>query len=176
MYHWFGQKSVYCKCNISFKFWCVLSAWIDCLLLFHFLFLLLFLFFLRRSLCFFYRDDPPRRFISIMCSRPGPCRISSPSWNAFGQLVKLVHNTVRGSSSGWLLQKLEIWLHGKNLWTATEQQFSAWMRKGYENPGRISWVYTFSATLSSLRNWAKHDRYWLRPSTSAQLWWSFSRL
>ena len=29
----------------------------------------------------------------------------------------------------------------------------------------FSWVYTFSATLSSLRNWANNDRYWLRPNT-----------
>ena len=40
----------------------------------------------------------------------------------------------------------------------------------------FSWVYTFSATLSSLRNWANNDRYRLRPSTPAQLCWSFSRL
>ena len=30
--------------------------------------------------------------------------------------------------------------------------------------------------ISSLRNWANHDRYRLRPSTPAQLCWSFSRL
>ena len=30
--------------------------------------------------------------------------------------------------------------------------------------------------LSSLRNWANHDRYRLRPSTPAQLCWSSSRL
>ena len=39
----------------------------------------------------------------------------------------------------------------------------------------FNWVYTFSATLSSLRNWANHDRYRLRPSTPAQLCWSSSR-
>ena len=38
------------------------------------------------------------------------------------------------------------------------------------------WVYTFSAMLSSLRNWANHNRYRLRPSTPAQLCWSSSRL
>ena len=38
------------------------------------------------------------------------------------------------------------------------------------------WVYTFSATLSSLRNWANNDRYRLRPSTPAQLCWSSSKL
>ena len=40
----------------------------------------------------------------------------------------------------------------------------------------FSWVYTFSVTLSSLRNWANNDRYRLRPSTPAQLCWSSSRL
>jgi len=40
----------------------------------------------------------------------------------------------------------------------------------------FSWLYTFSATLSSLRNWANNDRYRLRPSTPAQLCWSSSRL
>ena len=39
-----------------------------------------------------------------------------------------------------------------------------------------SWVYTFSAMLSCLRNWANHDRYRLRPSTPAQQCWSSSRL
>ena len=38
------------------------------------------------------------------------------------------------------------------------------------------WVYTFSAMLSSLRNWANHDRYRVWPSTPAQLCWSSSRL
>ena len=40
----------------------------------------------------------------------------------------------------------------------------------------FSWVYTYSATLSSLRNWANNDRYRLRPSIPAQLCWSSSRL
>ena len=40
----------------------------------------------------------------------------------------------------------------------------------------FSWVYTSSATLSSLRNWANNDRYRLRPSTPAQLCWFSSRL
>ena len=40
----------------------------------------------------------------------------------------------------------------------------------------FSWVYTLSATLSSLRNSANNDRYRLRPSTRAQLCWSSSRL
>ena len=41
---------------------------------------------------------------------------------------------------------------------------------------QFNWVYTFSAMLNSLRNWANHDRYQLRPSTPTQLCWSSSRL
>ena len=40
----------------------------------------------------------------------------------------------------------------------------------------FSWDYTFSATLSSLRNWANNDRYRLRPSTPTQLRYSSRRL
>jgi len=40
----------------------------------------------------------------------------------------------------------------------------------------FSWVYTFSAMLCSLRNWANNERYRLRPSTPAQLCWSSSKL
>jgi len=58
--------------------------------------------------------------------------------NLWSQLVSLVHNSARGCSSGWFLQELEIWLLGTKLWTATEQQLSAWMRKGYGNPSRVS--------------------------------------
>ena len=39
----------------------------------------------------------------------------------------------------------------------------------------FSWFYIFSALLSSLLNWANHDRYRLRPSTPARLCWSSSR-
>ena len=40
----------------------------------------------------------------------------------------------------------------------------------------FSWFYIFSALLSSLLNWANHDRYRLRPSTPARLCWSSNRL
>ena len=59
-----------------------------------------FSFLLPRSLCFFYTENPPRRF-SIICSRPAPWRISSPSWNASGQLVKLCT-----PQCVWLLKRL----------------------------------------------------------------------
>jgi len=50
---------------------------------------------LPRSLCFFYRENPPRRFfISIICSRPA-------SLNASGQLVKLCTQ-----QCAWLLKRL----------------------------------------------------------------------
>jgi len=58
--------------------------------------------------------------------------------------------------------------------TSKQKQLSAWMRQIYGNPGKasFSWVYTFSVMFSSLRNWANHDRYRLRPSTRAELCWS----
>ena len=112
-----------------------------------FVVVVVFLFFLPQSLCFFYRDDPPRRFFYIICSRPAPWRISSPSWNAYGQLVKLVHNSACGSSSGWFLQKFEIWLLGTKLWTATEQQLSAWMRKGLWKIGQSFILAGFTLSL-----------------------------
>jgi len=42
--------------------------------------LLLFSLLLPRSLSFFYKENPPRRIFSIICSRPAPWKISSPSW------------------------------------------------------------------------------------------------
>jgi len=43
-----------------------------------------------------------------------------------------------------------------------------WCERVRETGFHFSRVYTFSAMLSSLRNWANHDRYRLRPSTIAQ--------
>jgi len=60
-----------------------------------------FSFLLPRSLCFFYKEYPPRRFFSIICSRLAPWRISSPSWNASVQLVKLCT-----PQCAWLLKRL----------------------------------------------------------------------
>ena len=54
-----------------------------------------------RGLCFFYRKKSPRRFFSITCSRPAPWRISSPSWNASRQLLKLCTQ-----QCAWLLKRL----------------------------------------------------------------------
>ena len=118
--------------------WFACMNWLFIAVSFLLLLFSLFFFLLLWSLCFFYGDDSPRRFFSIICSGPAPWRISSPSWNASGQLVKLVHNSARGSSCGWFLQKLKIWLLGTKLRTATEQQLSAWMRKRYRNLGRGS--------------------------------------
>ena len=94
-------------------------------------------------------------------------------------LWSFVHHSAYGSPSGWLLQKWENWPSlGTKIWTATEQQLSAWMRKVMETRAEFhfSLVYTFSTTLSSVRNWANNDRYRLRPSTPMQLCWSSSRL
>jgi len=134
---------------------------------------------LPRSVSFFCRENPPRRFFSIICNRPAHWRISAPSWMLLHNLCSVVHHSALGSSSGWFLQKLEIWhLLGTKLRTVTEQQLSAWKWKGYGSwtEFHFSWVYTFSVMLSFLQNWAIHDRYWLRPSTPTQLCWSSSRL
>jgi len=126
---------------------------------------------LPRSLCFFYRENPPRRFfISIICSRPAPL-------NASGQLVKLCTQQCAPQAAGFcrswrfdcLAQNYEL-LQNNNCLLGCERVMET--RAEFH----FSWVYTFSAMLSSLRNWANHDRYRLPPSTPAQLCWSPSRL
>ena len=108
---------------------------------------------------FLLQRNPPRRIFYIICSRPAPWRISSPSWNAFGQLVKLctMYTTVRGSSSRWswrfhflLAQNYELLQSNNSLLgcqrvVETREEF------------HFSWVYAFSAMLSSLGNWANHE-------------------
>ena len=105
--------------------------------------------------------------------------VPSPSCNASAQLVKLC-TTVRmtpqaagfsrsGRIDFLLAQKYELLQSNSRLLGCkrvmeTRAEF------------HFSWVYTFSSTLSSLRNWANNDRYQLRPSTPAQLCWSSSRL
>ena len=105
--------------------------------------------------------------------------VSSPSWNASAQLVKLCT-----PQCAWLLKRLAFaevgeltssWHKNMNCYRATVVCLDA---KGLWKPGHshFSWIYTFSAALSSLRNWANNGRYRLRPSTPAQLCWSSRRL
>ena len=66
-------------------------------------------------------------------------KLRGSAWNASAQLVKLCT-----PQCAWLLKRLAFqkWKNwppfGTKLWTATEKQSSAWMRKGYGNPGRVS--------------------------------------
>jgi len=126
----------------------------------------------------FFRENAPKIFFSILCSRPVPledfCTIMLLyNWWSF------VHHSAYDSSRNWPLRKLENWLLlGTQIRSAAEQQLSAWMRYGYGNPGRFhfSWVYTFSVMLSSMRNCKPRQIPRLRTSTPAQLCWSSSRL
>jgi len=105
--------------------------------------------------------------------------VSSPSWNASAQLVKICT-----PQCAWLLKRMAFaevgeltstWHKNMNCYRVTVVCLDAkWLWK----PGQFhfSWVYTFSAMLRCLRNWANNDRYRLRPSTPAQLCWSSSRL
>jgi len=157
-----------------------LRAWIDCLLLFHFLlYLLLFsLFLLQRSLSF-----------AGKMRQEG----SSPSYAAGWRLGGFLHHhemlldnlwslytTVRvalqaaGLCRSWridflLAQKYEL-LQSNSRLLGYEKVMETWAEFHF------IWVYALSAVLSSLRNWANHDRYRLRPNTPAQLCWSSSRL
>jgi len=117
---------------------------------------------------------------------------SSPSYAAGRRLVGFLHHhemlldnlwslytTVRvapqaaGFCRRWrfdfLAQNYEL-LQSNNCLLGCERVMETWAEFHF------SWVYTFSAMLSSLRNRANHDRYRLRPSTPAQLCWSSSRL
>ena len=107
-----------------------------------------FSFWLPRSLCFFYRENPSRRFfISIICSRSAPWRISSPSWNASGQLVKL-----RTQQCAWLLKRLVFvevgdltyWHKTKNYYRATIVCLDA---KGLWKPGQSFILAEFTLSL-----------------------------
>jgi len=110
--------------------------------------------------------------------RPG---VSSPSWNASAQLVKLC--TLQ---CAWLLKRLARFCRGGRIDLLLAQKYELLQSNsrllGCERvmetwaDFHLSWVYTFFATLSSLRNWANNDRYRLRPSTPVQLYWSSSRL
>jgi len=152
---------------------------IDCLLLFNFpLYLLLFSpFLLPRSLYFAGKMRQEGSSTSYAAGRH--LGVSSQSWNDSAQLVKLctpqcawlqAAGFCRSGRIDFLLaQKYEL-LQSNNRLLGCERVMEA--RAEFH----FSWVYTFSITLSSLRNWANNDRYRLRHSTPAQLCWSSSRL
>ena len=116
-----------------------LRVWIDCLLLFRFpLYLLPFyLFLLPRSLSF--QGKCAKKVVLHHMQQAGALEFLHHHEMLLHNLWSFVHHSPHGSSSGWLLQKWENWPHlGTKIGTATEQQSSAWMRKGYGNPDRVS--------------------------------------
>ena len=98
-----------------------------------------------RGLCFFYRENPPRRF-SIICSRPAPWRISSPSRSASGR-VKLCT-----PQYAWLLKRLVFaevgdltsWHKTTNCYRATIVCLDA---KGLWKPGKSFILAGFTLSL-----------------------------
>jgi len=97
-------------------------------------------------------------------------------------LWSFVHHSAHGSSSGWLAGfcrsgRIDLLLAQKyELLQSNSRLLGCERVMETRSEFHFSWVYTFSATLSSLWNWANNDRYRLRPSTPAQLCWSSSRL
>ena len=138
-----------------------------------------FSFLLPWSLSFFYRDDPPRRFFSSYAAGRRLGGFLHHHEMLLDNLWSFVHNSVRvapqaaGFCKSWrfdfLAQNYKL-LQSNNCLLGCERVMET--RAEFH----FSLVYTFSAMLSSLQNWANHDRYQLRPSTPVQLCWSSSRL
>jgi len=135
--------------------------------------------FFAAAVSFFCRENAPRRFFYITSNRPAPWRFFAimkclcTTCEALYTTVQMAPQAAGFCRSGridfLLAQKYELIqtnsrLLGCDRVMETRAEF------------HFSWVHTFSATLSSLRNWANNDRYRLRPSTPAQLCWSSSRL
>ena len=116
-----------------------LRVCIDCLLLFRFpLYLLPFYLFFCRGL-FLLQGKCAKKVVLHHMQQAGALEFLQHHETLLHNLWNFVHYSVHGSSSGWLLQMWENWLPlGTKIWTATEQQSSAWMPKGYGNPGRVS--------------------------------------
>jgi len=104
----------------------------------------------------------------------GQCAFSSPQ-------CCIIKNSAYSSKNGW---EVNTWFHQQmmTLLSKVKQTLIGYRCDNFSCRScatalfHFSWVYTFSAMLSSLRNRANHDRYRLRPSTPAQLCWSSSRL
>jgi len=134
--------------------------------------------FFAAAVSFFCKENAPRRLFYITCSRPAPWSFFT-IMKCFCTNCEALYTTVRMApqAAGFcgsgridlLAQKYEL-LQSNSRLLGCERVWK---------PGKsfiLAGVYTFSATLSSLRNWANYDRYRLRPSTPAQLCWSSSRL
>jgi len=135
--------------------------------------------FFAAAVSFFCRENAPRRLFYITCSRPAPWSFFT-IMKCFCTTCEALYTTVRmapqaagfcrsGRIDLLLAQKYEL-LQSNSRLLGCERAMETSAKFHF------SWVYTFSATLSSLRDWANNDRYRLRPSTPAQLCWSSSRL
>jgi len=137
---------------------------------------LLLLFWLPRPFCFaatLRQEVSPSSFVAGLC----PLRITAPCLSTSAPHVKLSPPHCTGPlkwlsfTEGW---KLAFSLHqNTNCYRANN------CLRGCKRETRaefhFSWVYTLSAMLSSLRNWANHDGHWLRLRITAQLCSSSSR-
>ena len=152
--------------------------WLFIAVSFSVVFVVVFSFF-AATVSFFCRQNAPRRFFYITCSRLAPWSFFT-IMKCFCTTCEALYTTVRmvpqaagfcrsGRIDFLLAQRYEL-LHSNSRLFGCERVMDT--RAEFH----FSWVYTFSATLSSLRNWANNDRYRLRPSTPAQLCWSSSRL
>jgi len=137
--------------------------------------------FFAAAVSFFCRENAPRRLFCITCSRPAPWSFFT-IMKCFCTTCEALYSTVRmapqaagfcrsGRIDLFLAQKYEL-LQSNSRLLGCERVMET--RAEFH----CSWVYTFSATLSSLRNWANNDteQTTLRPSTPTQLCWSSSRL
>ena len=130
--------------------------------------------FFAAAVSFFCRENAPRRLFYITCSRPAPwsfftfmkcfCTTCEALYTTLCMAPQAAGFCRSGRIDLLLEQKYELLQSNSRLLGCERAEF------------HFSWVYTFSATLSSLRNWANNDRYRLRPSTPAQLCWSSSRV
>ena len=156
-----------------------LRVWIDCLLLFRFpLNLLPFSLFCCRGL-FLLQGKCAKNVILHHMQQAGALEFLHQNEMLLHNLWSFAHHSAHGSSSGWLFRsgRIDLLLAQKYELLQTNSRLLGCERVMETRAEfHFSWVYTFSATLSSLRNWANNDRYRLWPSTPAQLCWSSSRL
>ena len=138
-----------------------------------------FIFLLPRSLSFICRENAPKRLFSIICSRPAPLEDFCTIMKCFCTTCEALYTTVRvapqaaGFCGSW---RIDLFLAPKYELLQSNSCLLGCERI-MENRAEFhfSWVYTFSAMLDSLPNWANDDRYRLRPSAPVQLCWSSSR-
>jgi len=152
--------------------------WLFIAVSFSVVFVAVFSFFCCRGL-FLLQGNVPRRLFYITCSRPAPwsffiimkcfCRTCEALYTTVRTAAQAAGFSRSGRIDLLLAQKYEL-LQSNSCLLGCERVMETRAKFHF------SWVFTSSATLSSLRNWANNDRYRLRPSTSVKICWSSSRL